>query len=766
MQLGMAPPGTSVSALQQETFRMEQENATLSSHNKTLEEHVRQRRKLAQVKRAVAQARKQQAASAEVASTGAETSTAASDQLGTMPQLPSSSPSFSAAASAGAKEAQRHALLLLPFSSAGEPRAREENRDPNAGSAPVAAADAPVACSSAAAPRAPQCAAREAARMQVAREDLAAVSLTERGEEEGCAVATDEAGTADGQPAPAGTAPAAAASAPVARSCRKRKPPTLFTAGPASCKGDSDEAAAAGGSAGGSAAAAAAAVATPAAVHPVAEEPSPKASGGATALACAGIALAKGARAAATVMPTAAPDVPATHTASASAMEPDAKWFADSGTVGGAAISQALRRKMTPALADSDCWGSLVGVLRTLVQAEQAAAVSGDNADASSAGGNKGGAGKGKSKGKGKTKRTKQQQHAAAAAATGAAHQRKRVRFRAFDGNCVPMPGDRERGSLAAVEKVLALLLRARHEAADAIAHRPQNHRAVHWLVSALDEVAAGAGAAAEVRASAAFYANELRVAATTNGADGSAGAGSGSGSGSGSGYSLVCSSGSTAGRLLFAALRWHLRYLLNPQQPSITVGAPPPTYKPEPTVCIDPAQGEHYENGHDLAAMLSHALSVMYNAYPAGPFDVPLATLEQAMATLHYTDAHCFVRRLLSFPGLMRGGCVGGGGGGGGGSEAAVAASWAAVQELAAELGRLPAPLLREANAGHFVALGDLKAFARQLRDEAQSIEEVTAAAEEAVSELVARRTQIATIMCERAVYPDLVPFDNESSM
>ena len=448
-------------------------------------------------------------------------------------------------------------------------------------------------------------------------------------------------------------------------------------------------------------------------------------------------------------------------------MEPDAKWFADSGTVGGAAISQALRRKMTPALADSDCWGSLVGVLRTLVQAEQAAAVSGDNADASSAGG-KGGAGKGKSKGKGKTKRTKQQQHAAAAAATGAAQQRNRVRFRAFDGNCVPMPGDRERGSLAAVEKVLALLLRARHEAADAIAHRPQNHRAVHWLVSALDEVAAGAGAAAEVRASAAFYANELRVAATTNGADGSAG----SGSGSGSGYSLVCSSGSTAGRLLFAALRWHLRYLLNPQQPSITVGAPPPTYKPEPTVCIDPAQGEHYENGHDLAAMLSHALSVMYNAYPAGPFDVPLATLEQAMATLHYTDAHCFVRRLLSFPGLMRGGggvggggCVGGGGGGGG-SEAAVAASWAAVQELAAELGRLPAPLLREANAGHFVALGDLKAFARQLRDEAQSIEEVTAAAEEAVSELVARRTQIATIMCERAVYPDLVPFDNESSM
>jgi hypothetical protein len=739
--LGMlAPP--SFTALQQETFRMEQENAALSSHNKTLAEHVRQRRKLAQVKRAVAQARQQQAAAAEVAPTGAETSAAASDRLGTVPQILSSS----AAASAGAEEApRRHALL--PCSSAGEqgePRATE-NRDPNASSAPVAA-DAPVACNSAATPHAPQRAAHEAAaRMQAAPcEGLAVVSLTERGE--GCAAATDNRR----RHAPAGAAPAAAANAPMARSCRKRKPPTLFTAGPASCKGDSDEAAAA----------AAAAVATPAAVHPVAEEPPPKASGGATAPAGVGIALAEGSLAAATVMPAAAPDVPATHAAaSASAMEPDAKWFADSGTVGGAAISQALRRPMTPALADSDCWGSLTGVLRTFVQAEQAAAVSGDAADASSAGG-KGGAGIGKGKGKGKAKRTKkQQQHAtaAAAAATGAAQQRHRVRFRAFDGNGVPMPCDRERGSLAAVEKVLALLLRARHEAADVIAHRPQNHRAVHWLVAALDEVAAGAGAAAEVRASAAFYAHELREAATTDGADGSAG------SGSGSGYNLVCSSGSTAGRLLFAALRWHLRYLLNPQQPSITVGAPPPTYKPEPAVRIAPAQGEHYENGHDLAAMLSHALSVMHHTYPAGPFDVPLATLEQAMATLHYTDAHCFVRRLLSFPGLMR---DGGGGGNGGGSEAEVAASWAAVQELAAELGRLPAPLLREAHAGHFVALGDLKAFARQLRDEAQSIEEVTAAAEEAVSELVARRTQIAAIMCERAVYPDLVPFDNESNI
>ena len=97
------------------------------------------------------------------------------------------------------------------------------------------------------------------------------------------------------------------------------------------------------------------------------------------------------------------------------------------------------------------------------------------------------------------------------------------------------------------------------------------------------------------------------------------------------------------------------------------------------------------------------------------GPFDVPCDTVERAMATLHYTDAHVFVRRLLNFPGLRSGG----------GTEkhrAEVAASWAAVQQLAATAMEHKALLVAE-NAAvlHFLPLANLKGFARQLRDESK---------------------------------------------
>ena len=219
--------------------------------------------------------------------------------------------------------------------------------------------------------------------------------------------------------------------------------------------------------------------------------------------------------------------------------------------------------------------------------------------------------------------------------------------------------------------------------------------------------------------------------------------------------------------RFLFSAIRYHLRYVLNPEVPPITVGSAPPKNKAEPVLMISPEDGDQLQNHDDVAAVMCHALCVMHTTYPgAGPFDVPCATVEDAQSILEYTDAHTFVRRLLSWPGLMHG------------STRAAAFSWAEIQryvKVLNDVNRLAnvcgqggaheatSTNQRGGNAQYLAQLCDLPALTRRLREERDSIKEVAQMAEEVIAELCPRRAQQRLVMEQRTTYPALVPFEPE---